>query len=220
MVRSLKLFLLAVLAFAMTGCAPPNVAMISTSADPSFRFDAPAQLAVRVVPIRDAAIDMDIEPTLDEKVLVDEVETGLSVAGFQVVRPGADRAADLVFFCEARSFEEVYDSYDRIPTTDTVVGTYRTRRGYRTYYETVHSSVIVPTRRWYRYTRLFLTAVEADAIDEAVAAERPVDRAGVWGALVEANGPLVMRDITWQTAEALYFWGQTADVRLKYPSDR
>jgi len=215
-VRMWLLFAVACLA----GCAPPNVALFSSGADPGFRFPDPGQVQVAVAPMRDNKIGMGLEPTLDEKILVDDVEMGLNEAGFRVVRLGGDRAPDFIMFCEAEINVEQYDTYERIPTFDTVVGTYHTRRGYRTYYETVHSSVVVPATRRYTYSVLRLALVEAEVALDPAANDKPIDNAAVWYATVEANGPLIMRERSWQAYQAMELWARTGQKRMNYPPSR
>jgi hypothetical protein len=167
--------------------------------------------------MREDVIDLELEPNLQEKVLTDDVEFGLREAGFEVVPFDGQLRPDLIFFCDAEVIEEVVDSYERIPTTDTVMETYHTRRGYRTSYGVIHSSVVVPTRRWYTFTRVHLAAVESRLALEADSKGTQVELASVWEAFIEASGPLVMRERVWQVREGLNLWGVTGGKRLEFP---
>jgi len=219
MIRAAGTWLVLIVA-GLAGCAPPNVALFASGADPGFHFPEPGQAHVAVLPMRESKTTVGIVPTLDEKILIDEVEIGLNDAGFRVVKLGGERAPDFVMFCDARINVEQYDSYERIPTSDTVVGTYHTRRGYRSYYETVHSSVIVPTTRRYTYSVLRLALVEARVVEDPEAAGTQIDNVALWYATVEANGPIVMQQRVWQVNQAMALWGRTGQVRMNYPPSR
>lgn len=221
MVRTMKSMLphllTGVMLLTTLGCSPPNVALISTSADPGYDFAPHNGVTVSVRIQRDDEIKEPFELSLEEKILADDMEIGLRSAGFRVIQGDGSEQPDMVILGRAEEIVEGYDSYERIPVTDTRIGTYRTRRGYQSYYETSHSSVIVPTYRRYIFTRLILSAVEADKARLPEAKGRPIDLAAIWMATVRANGPLVMSDRVWQIKEALWFWGKTADMRLEYP---
>ncbi|MCZ6836330.1 MAG: hypothetical protein O7G85_11195 [Planctomycetota bacterium] len=217
MIRLLLLTILMLGPLVLIGCSPPDVAIFNSNADPSHQFNAPHELRVSVLAMREDKIDLELEPTLPEKVLTDDVEIGLSQAGFQVVPLDGELRPDLIFFCDAETIEEVVDSYERIPTTDTVMSTNHTRRGFRTSYGVIHSSVVVPTRRWYTFTRVHLAAVESRLAFDAESKGTQVDLSSVWESFIEASGPLVMRQRVWQVREALNHWGQTGGKRMEFP---
>ena len=104
-----------------------------------------------------------------------------------------------------------------IPITVTHVGTYRTHRGnYRTYYETHHTSVIIPVRRRYRLGQLELAAVDSASASATESHPQRLAKLAIWMADITANGPMVFHDRPWLVAEAMLEWGQTNHWRTDY----
>ena len=189
------------------GCSTPNVAIFSINSDPGVDFLAPRRATVCVLPQRDGQFDLSLQPDLCEKVLIDEVESGLLMAGFSVVSPEDRDEADYLLFC-------VWNSR---PITETHVGTYRTHRGnYRTYYETHHTSVIIPVRRRYRLGQLELAAVDSASASATASHPQRLAKLAIWMADITANGPMVFHDRPWLVAEAMLEWGQTSHWRTDY----
>lgn len=197
----------------LLGCTTPSVVLISTQADPAFSFSPPQETRVHVEAFRDETLELGLELTLEEKVLLDNVRDALEFAGFIVVT-GNDEQADFTLLCRGGRFTEEYDSYERIPVTSSSVGWSYGRRGWRSRYSTHYSSVIVPARRQYELAELQFAAIEHDLAQQSDSQEKLIDELAVWTADVESHGPLILGDFTRQAYEAMLLWGRTADARI------